>query len=194
MLYYLFTPYSVTSIQASPGGPVNILYLTHVLNYWPIIYHNSCQWKLNNALQDFTTSSCRSWPRRGLWPFKVGRRSTAPVKNRLMKSFFYCETAVKTKNVADRVQIKPKKQLNVKETLRYVTIFEKYTWRIHENENLTKKELVVIAISAFESLEAWMMSLHLTRKSLTILFLHSSLESVQITAFVEDQARDKRPK
>lgn len=33
MLYYLFTPYSVTSIQASPGGPVNILYLTHVLNY-----------------------------------------------------------------------------------------------------------------------------------------------------------------
>lgn len=41
-LYYLFTPYSVTSIQATPGGPVNILFLTHVLNYWLIIYHNSC--------------------------------------------------------------------------------------------------------------------------------------------------------
>lgn len=32
-LYYLFTPHSVTSIQETPGGPVNILYLTHVLNY-----------------------------------------------------------------------------------------------------------------------------------------------------------------
>lgn len=51
-LYYLLTPYCVTSIQATPGGPVNILYLTHVLNYWLIIYHNSCHSKLNNALQD----------------------------------------------------------------------------------------------------------------------------------------------
>lgn len=126
--------------------------------------------------------------------FQGGEKVDGSRKKLIDEVVFYRETAVKTKNVVDRVQIKPKKQLNVKETLRYVTIFGKYTWRIHENENLTKKELVVIAISAFESLEAWMMSLHLTRKSLTILFLHSSLESVQITAFVEDQARDKRPK
>ena len=164
-LYYLFTPYSVTSIQASPGGPVNILYLTHVLNYWPIIYHNSCQWKLNNALQDFTTSSCCSWPRRRLWPFKVGRRSMAPIKADWSSCF---------------------------------TMRQNIHKKIHENEDLTKKELLVIAISVFECMEAWMMSFHLTRKSLPLSFWHSSLGPVQINTFCEKpgsrQASKNHPK
>lgn len=42
--------------------------------------------------------------------FQGGEKVDGSRKNRLMKSFFYRETAVKTKNVVDRVQIKPKKQ------------------------------------------------------------------------------------
>lgn len=78
-LYYLFTPYSVTSIHAAPGGRANKLYPTHVLNYWLIIYHNSCHLKRNNALQDLATSSSSS---SSLWSsslpesIKVVRRST----------------------------------------------------------------------------------------------------------------------
>lgn len=83
--------------------------------------------------------------------FQGGEKVDGSRKKLIDEVVFYRETAVKTKNVVDRVQIKPKKQLNVKETLRYVTIFGKYTWRIHENENLTKKELVVIAISTLKA-------------------------------------------
>lgn len=87
-LYYLFTPYSVTSIHATPGGPANILYPTHVLNYWLIIYHNSCHLKLNNALQDLATSSSL-WLRQRGWPIKVVRRSTLHKDNMAWLNHIY---------------------------------------------------------------------------------------------------------
>lgn len=60
-----------------------------MLNYWQIIYHNSCHWKLNNALQDLCASSC-SWPEQRLWPLKMERRSMLPWNNTAPLNHVYC--------------------------------------------------------------------------------------------------------
>lgn len=103
-LYYLFTPYSVTSIQATPGGPVNIVYLTHALNYWPIIYHNSCHRKLNNALRDLTTSVCR-WPEQRLRPVKVDKPRKQERQSRLHRTT-ELQWRVKTRSRSGQARIR----------------------------------------------------------------------------------------